>query len=421
MREEEHPPSAHAPPGHPTPPASSAPSAPGTRSEAMPAAADAPPFGTSPRLSGFRLGSVLGFEIRIDSSWFIIFFLLLWSFSVAVFPAYAPGLSTADHFMMGLAGTLLFFATLLAHELAHSVVARRKGIPVDGITLFIFGGMAHTREEAKGPGDEFQIAVVGPLMSFAIALVLTGLAWVGGQIGWNPGITGVALYIGLLNLLLAVFNLLPGFPLDGGRLFRSAVWKATGSLARATRVATTAGRWLGILLVALGAWMIFGGNVIGGLWMIFIGWFLRNAAIASYQHHVLESVMTRVTVRDTMSDRPETVPFDMPLNRLVDDVFMRKRYVAFPVVDNEGLPLGIVALNQVKAIPREEWPHHTASDVMAPADESLVVHPDERMSQVMEKLAKSPVRRLLVLKDGRLEGIITLSDISGWVEKSRAL
>jgi Zn-dependent protease/predicted transcriptional regulator len=387
---------------------------------------EAAPSGDALRMTGFRLGSVLGFEVRIDFSWFIIFFLLLWSFSVVVFPAYAPGLRSSDYFMMGLAGTLLFFATLLAHELAHSVVARRKGIPVDGITLFIFGGMAHTRSEAEGPGDEFQIAVVGPLMSLALALLLVAVAWAGGQVGWSPAVTGVALYIGLLNFLLAIFNLLPGFPLDGGRLFRSAVWKATGSLTRATRVASVAGRWLGLLLVAAGIWMTFGGNVIGGLWLVFIGWFLRNAAIASYQQHLLESVMRDITVRDAMTAAPETVPADLPVDRLVDDYFMRKRYVAFPVVDDAGRPLGIVALNQVKGIPREEWPRRTARDIMAPigatpATDPLVVHPHENMDTVLRKLRDSPVRRLLVLRDGRLEGIVTLSDISGWVEKARQL
>lgn len=220
----------------------------------------------------------MGIDIRVDASWFMLLGLLLWSFSAVVFPSNVPGLTGAAYALMGLAGTLMFILSLLAHELSHAVVARSKGIPVAGITLFVFGGMAHMLGEAETPGDEFQIAFVGPVASLAAAALLGGAAWLSWRLGMSPGVVSVMQYISGLNIVLAVFNMLPGYPLDGGRVFRSAVWKLTGDVARATRWAAACGRWLAYGLIALGLWMTLGGNPVGGLWLAFIGWFLRNAA-----------------------------------------------------------------------------------------------------------------------------------------------
>ncbi len=371
-------------------------------------------------MGDFRLGSVFGFEIRIDFSWFIIFALILWSFTFGVFPASFPGLGTATYIGMGVVGTLLFFASLLAHELSHSVVARTKGIPVEGITLFIFGGMARTRLEAEEPGDEFYIAVVGPVSSIVIGL-LFGLVWWGGtRAGWSVAVTGVAAYLGVLNVALAVFNLLPGFPLDGGRLFRSLVWKMTGDVTKATRVASTGGKWLGYVLVGLGILQAFSGNMLGGLWLVFIGWFLRNAAITSYEQHVVRMVLEGVRAAETMTRNPETVPSDLTVQDLVDDYFMRRRYQAFPVVD-DGHPVGIVTLHQVKELPREEWSARTVGSIMAQARDGMTVRPEESMTSVLEKMEASGVRRVLVTRDGRLEGIITATDVAGWLDRARQL
>jgi len=371
-------------------------------------------------MGDFRLGSVLGFEIRIDFSWFIIFALILWSFSFGVFPASFPGLGAATYIGMGVAGTLLFFASLLAHELSHSVVARSKGIPVEGITLFIFGGMARTRLEAEEPGDEFYIAVVGPVSSIVIGLLFGLVWWVGTRAGWSVAVTGVAAYLGMLNIALAVFNLLPGFPLDGGRLFRSLVWKMTGDVTKATRFASTGGKWLGYVLVGLGILQAFSGNVLGGLWLVFIGWFLRNAAITSYEQHLIRMVLEGVRAAETMTRNPETVPSHLTVQELVDEYFLRRRYQAFPVVD-DGHPVGIVTLNQVKELPREEWPVRTVGSIMAPARDGVTVRPEERMTSVLEKMEASGVRRVLVTRDGRLEGIITATDVAGWLDRARQL
>lgn len=371
-------------------------------------------------MGDFRIGSVFGFEIRIDFSWFIIFFLILWTFTSGVFPLNYPGLSTATYIGMGVAGTLLFFASLLTHELSHSLVARTKGIPVEGITLFIFGGMARTRMEAEDPGDEFVIAGIGPITSIAIGVLFGLVWWIGTRAGWSVAITGVAQYLAFLNVLLAVFNLLPGFPLDGGRLFRSAVWKFTGDLTKATRWASTGGKWLGYLLVGVGIWQAFQANVIGGLWLVFIGWFLRSAAVASYEQHLLRTILERVPARDAMSRNPETVEPDLTLQELVDEHFLRRRYQAFPVARN-GQPLGIITLHQVKEVPRDEWAQRTVGQTMTQAENGVVVRPDESMSKVLDRMQGSDLRRVLVARDGHLEGIITASDLASWLERGREL
>jgi Zn-dependent protease/predicted transcriptional regulator len=371
-------------------------------------------------MSGFRLGSVIGFDIRIDFSWFIIFFLILWSFTMAVFPAQLPGLSSNVYLAMGLSGALLFFISLLLHELSHSVVARAKGIPVEGITLFLFGGVAQTKSEARSAGDEFQIAFVGPLMSFALGALFFVAAGVARAAGIHPSVVEVSRYLGLLNIVLATFNLLPGFPLDGGRVLRAIVWKVTGDITRATQIASAAGQLLGFLLVLFGLWQVFTTNLMSGLWLVLIGWFLRNAALGAYRQHLTQEALVDATARETMTAAPETVSPDITLDELANQHFLRRRFVAFPVADGD-VPLGIVTLNQLKEVPREDWPHRTARDVMTPAAEPIVVRPDEPLVNVVEKLRESPVRRLLVVRDGHLEGIITASDIAGWVGKTRLL
>lgn len=366
-------------------------------------------------MGGFRLGSIFGFEIRIDYSWFIIFFLILWSLGLGVFPVNFPGLPPATYLLMGLIGTLLFFVSLLAHELSHSLVARTRGVPVTGITLFVFGGMAHTRMEFENPGDEFRIAVVGPISSFLIAVLFTLIAWIGARAGWGVAVVGVAQYLAYINLALAIFNLLPGFPLDGGRLFRAAVWRATGDLRKATRYATNGGKLLGYLLIALGFLSFFFGDLVGGIWLVLIGWFIRSAAEASYLQLVLRRSLAGVRAKEAMSPDPYTVSSGISLQEFVDQHVFQGRHHAYPVVD-DGHVLGIVSLERVKQIPRNEWAQHSVAEAMAPAAETIFVDPDEDMNQVIERLSESPTRRILVSRDGALLGIITSRDVAHWLE-----
>jgi Zn-dependent protease len=371
-------------------------------------------------MQGFRLGSIFGFEIRVDLSWFLIFFLILWTLTVSVFPSNYPGLSHATYIGMGVVGTLLFFASLLAHELSHSLVARAKGIPVEGITLFAFGGISRTRMDASSPGDEFQIAGIGPLTSIGIA-VLFGLLWgLGRSAGWSVAVNGVTAYLASINLVLAIFNLLPGFPLDGGRLFRSLVWKITGNLKKATRIASKGGKLLSYLIIALGVVQLFGANFLNGLWSILIGWFLHNAAEYSYQELLLRTSLDGVRARELMTPNPETVPPDLKLQELVVEYFLQRGYQAFPVVLN-GHPVGIITLNRIKELPRSEWTRRTVGETMTPVKKGVVATPEEKMSKVLQKMAESGTRRVLVARNEVLEGIITPSDIASWLRRKRDL
>ena len=330
-------------------------------------------------MQGFRLGSIFGFEIRVDLSWFLIFFLILWTLTVSVFPLNYPGLSPATYIGMGVVGTLLFFASLLVHELSHSLIATAKGIPVEGITLFAFGGISRTRMDASSPGDEFQIAGIGPLTSIGIA-ALFGLLWgLGRSAGWSVAVNGVTAYLASINLVLAIFNLLPGFPLDGGRLFRSIVWKITGNLKKATRIASKGGKLLSYLIIALGIVQLFGANSLNGLWSILIGWFLHNAAEYSYQELLLRTSLEGVRARELMTPKPETVPPDLRLQELVVEYFLQRGYQAFPVVQN-GHPVGIITLNRIKELPRSEWTRRTVGETMTQVEKGVVASPEEKMN-----------------------------------------
>lgn len=371
-------------------------------------------------MNGFRLGSIGGFEIRIDLSWLLIFFLILWTLSANIFPANAPGYSGWVYFLMGITGTVFFFVSLILHELSHSVVARSKGIPVEGITLFIFGGVSRTRMDAETPGDEFQIAVVGPLMSLALAALFSLIWYVGQNVGFSPAINGVTAYLAWINTLLAAFNLLPGFPLDGGRLFRSIVWKFTGNLRKATRVASIGGRVLGYGLIFLGFWQLFSPapNFIGGLWFILIGWFLNTAAEASYQDLLVRTMLEGSHVRDVMTLDPETVPSDLNLQALMDQYFFNRNYQSFPVMEGDR-PIGLVTLKQVKNISRDEWGRYTVRDIMMPIDRGITVRPEEDMSTVLEQMRETDSRRLLVVRNSHLEGILSVTDLANWLQRKR--
>jgi Zn-dependent protease/CBS domain-containing protein len=371
-------------------------------------------------MGGFRLGSVLGFEIRIDYSWFIIFFLILWTFTFGVFPAAVPGLGLGAYLVMGGLGTILFFASLVAHEVAHSVVARRRGVPVEGITLFVFGGMAHTRMEAETPGDEFAIAGIGPVASLAIAGLFGLISMAAAGAGWHPGVGAVARYLAFINVALAVFNLLPGFPLDGGRLFRAAAWRYTGDLRLATRWSSNGGKVVGYLLMVLGLLQAFAGAIIGGLWFLFIGWFVRTAADAGFRQHVVRESLEGVAARRLMTPDPHSVPEATTIAEFVQDFILEGRHRAYPVV-RDGRPLGLVTLDRVRAAPRDEWETLTVTGVMRALDEEMVVTPDERMTTVLERFGGADRGRLLVVEDGELVGIITRSDLARWVERLEML
>lgn len=272
--------------------------------------------------------------------------------------------------------------------------------------------------DAETPGGEFQIAVVGPLTSLALSGLFATIAYFGQTGGWSIIITGVAAYLSWINLILAIFNLLPGFPLDGGRLFRSTVWKLTNNLQTATRVASIGGRLLGFGLIAFGFWQLFSPvpNLIGGLWLILIGWFLNNAARASYQDLILRTMLEGSSVREVMTMKPETVPSNLSLQELMDNYFFNRYYESFPVIE-EGHPIGMITLNQLKQVPRQEWSQRTVKETMIPIEEDIAVSPQQDMAKILTQMREARSRRLLVTTNGNLEGIISATDIANWLQR----
>jgi Zn-dependent protease len=367
---------------------------------------------------GFRIGSVFGIEIRIDYSWFVIFVLILWTLTRNVFPTAHPGEASGTYLVMGLAGTLLFFASLLAHELAHSLVARARGIPVHSITLFIFGGVARTTAEFESPGDEFRIAAAGPLSSLLIAALFWLVARAGAALALPVAVTGVASYLALINFVLAVFNLFPGFPLDGGRLFRALVWHRTGDVSRATRIATNGGKVFGYMLMVLGFLNMFGGNGLGGVWLVFIGWFVRMAAESSYTQHVLRRSLEGVRARDVMTPDPRTIEPGATLQRFLQDHVLEGRHHSYPV-SAHGRALGLMTLDRVRAVPKEEWGTRSVQEAMIPISSGITVAPHASVADAMQKLNESPVGRILVTEGDRLLGIISQADVARWLERQR--
>ena len=371
-----------------------------------------------PLFGGFNIGRWFGFPIRIDYSWFVLIALIVWVFSTVEFPRQLPGHGGGAYLTMGVAAALFFFLSLLLHELAHSVVARSRGIHVQGITLFIFGGVAQTTMEAKRPVDEFLLTVVGPLASFTLA----GIFWSIGALTDGLGILApagqVSRYLGWLNFVLAVFNLVPGFPLDGGRICRAAVWQATGDLRRATRWATAGGRAFGYLLIAAGAFLIMRGPTISGLWLAFIGWFLASAASSGYRQFVLMRAISNVPVARLARLAP-AVPAEMPAPDLAD-LYISGAPPALPVV-RDGRMVGVVSVDDVAAVPPERRAGTTAGEMMADLADTPVVAPDTTLDQVIGRLQSSETERVIIAGEGRLYGILTLQEIGEWVGRANKL
>jgi Zn-dependent protease/CBS domain-containing protein len=371
--------------------------------------------------SGFRVASIRGFDVRIDPSWFILFVLILWSLSAGTFPAVAPGLASWAYLAMGLVGALLFFVSILLHELAHSVVAQSKGIGIQGITLFAFGGLAHTQEEPRRPEDELVIAGIGPVVSFALGAAFLLLAALGRELGWSSAVHEVAQYLGFINLLLAIFNLLPGYPLDGGRVLRAMVWRQTGDFARATRWATTGGRWLGLGLIALGiAEAILLGALLGGIWLVLIGTFLRGAAGSAANDQALEHALSGVRAVDVMARDTPVVDAHMTLRDLARGTALRSPRTSFPVRDN-GRIVGTLPMSRLERTPREQWSATPVGAVMNSLDRQAVVHPDTEMSEVLDRMRSAADGQLLVMDDDRVVGSISRADLAQLAVRARAV
>jgi Zn-dependent protease/CBS domain-containing protein len=383
--------------------------------------------------SGFSIGKIFGITINIDWSWILIFLLIVWDLS-AVFGQFHPGWALGLRWGAAIVAALLFFASVLAHELAHSLVAKAQGVPVRRITLFLFGGVSNIQREPASPLGEFVMAILGPLTSLVLGALLM---WIAGStnifLGTASGnpvqvmrqlgvVSTMLLWLGSINILLGVFNMTPGFPLDGGRVLRSILWAITGNLQRATRWAAGVGQMIAWLMIVGGIAMIFGVSIpffgtgfLNGVWLAFIGWFLNSAAEQSYQQTVVQDVLEGVTVERIMRREPPTVAPDISVTTLIHEHIMSADDHAFPVMENSHL-LGLITLEDVRKVPSARRDETVVREVMTPANELVIARPGEEAAEALLDLSRRDVRQLPVMQNGNLVGLLRRRDIVRWLQ-----
>jgi Zn-dependent protease/CBS domain-containing protein len=361
--------------------------------------------------ASITLGRIAGIKIGINWTWLIVFALLVWSWATAIFPDQNPGLSERTYYAMAVIAALLFFASILLHELGHAFQAKREGVEIEGITLWLFGGVAQFKGMFPSAGAEFRIAIAGPIVSLLLGIGFVAAALV---VHGAPVVDGIAAWLGYINLSLLVFNLLPALPLDGGRVLRSALWAARDDFAWATRVAASIGRGFGFLFIAGGLAMFFWASATSGLWLAFIGWFLLGAASAEARYIAVRDALGGLRVRDLMVREPQTVDPSMTIGDLMDRVVWSHRYTTYPVVEN-GQAVGLLPFRCVAQVPRGEWDERTVRDCMLPAEDVPTLTEDESLEQALVELSNG-VGRGLVLDGRRLVGFLSMSDLARALE-----
>jgi Zn-dependent protease len=361
------------------------------------------------RINLFKL---FGFEVRVDLSWVIIAALIAWSLAVGFFPLRYKNFSVQTYWVMGVVGAIGFFLSVIFHEIFHSLVARKFGIPMKGITLFIFGGVSEMGEEPPNAKAEFLVAMVGPLSSIVIALACHGIHILGFRGGWPQSINGVVQYLAYINSLLAAFNLLPAFPLDGGRMLRAALWALRKNLRWATRIASAIGSGFALLLMFFGVFQFFfTGNLIGGIWSFLIGVFLRGAARMSYQQLLIRKALEGEQVRRFMKTDPLTVPPSASVRQLVEDYIYKYHFKMFPVTEGSGKLIGCVSTKELDGVPREEWNLKTVSELATQCSSENTIEPQADAMKALSLMARTGSSRLIVVEGNRVVGIITLKDM----------
>jgi len=363
------------------------------------------------RKRAIEIFKVADIQVAIDYSWLVIFALILWSLASGYFPKQYPGYSTGLYWLVGLVATILFFGSVLAHELCHAAMGNRLGEGVHRITLFIFGGMAELEREPNNAVDELKIAAVGPLSS----IVMAGIFWL---VARAVGAAGAAAlwkalfsYLAFVNLALALFNLLPGFPLDGGRLLRAALWMRWGDLRRATAAAADWGNTIAWGLIAFGAMEIFAGALVGGIWLIFIGLFLRSAASSGYQSMIVDQAMSGARVGGIMVRNPIVLGPDITVADAIENYFLRYGFGGFPVAV-DGKALGVLALAQVRDCPASERASRRIGAIMRPADATIEIAPGAALIDAIRQMVAADIGRLLVVDNGMLVGLLTRTGVT---------
>jgi Zn-dependent protease/CBS domain-containing protein len=362
--------------------------------------------------SSIKLGRLAGVEIGIHWSWLVIFALIVWSLDEGVFPEISPGLAEGTYFAMAVIAVLLFFTSLLLHELGHATRARREGMEIEGITLWLFGGVAQFRGSFPSAGAEFRIAIAGPIVSLVIGLVALAVALLASL---PKAVDGVVFWLGYINLVVLAFNMIPALPLDGGRVLRSALWARKHDFLAATRTAAAIGRWFGQFLVALGILAVLFGGAIGGLWLALIGWFLLAAAEAERIGAETHLALSGVTVADAMVSDPIDADPQATLEEFMERCFFPNRHVAYPVLDR-GRPLGLVTFRAALDVPREEWRMRRVRDVLTALEELPELDPDAPLEEALSVLSSTDSNRSLVLRDGRLVGLLSITDAARLIE-----
>jgi len=354
-----------------------------------------------------KLGRIWGIPIGLHTSWFIIFVLVTWSLATGYFPTEYPQLSGATHWLLGILTSGLFFASVLAHELGHAFLALRYKIPVKAITLFIFGGVAQIGSEPRSPRQEFWIAIAGPIVSLALALMFGGLFLLDRSIAL---LAAPSLYLMRINGLLAFFNLIPGFPLDGGRVLRAIAWKLSGNFHQATKVASFSGQAIAFGFIGIGLFTLLSGNFFNGLWLIFIGWFLQNAAASALSQVNLEHSLSGVKVAQVMLEETPKIASLTPLSRLVEERILRSGQRTFFVADNGSLR-GMLTLQDISQVPRPSWGFTTAGQAMIPIHKVVAVEPEMELVRALQSMDQARVAQVPVLKDGELVGVLTREQV----------
>ena len=357
----------------------------------------------------WKVATVIGIPIRVHFSWLIVFGLITWLLSSRYFPTVAPDLPIASYWVKGALAALLLFASVAFHELAHSYVAQKYRLTIESITLFIFGGVAQLKGDPPHPRAEFWIAIAGPLSSFFLSGVFFLLS-----MNVAGGTRALFAYLAQINLILGIFNLIPSFPMDGGRVLRSAIWGKKKDYFYATQKASSIGRGIALFFIFFGLFSIFTGGM-GGLWLMFIGWFLYSAAQASYQQATLQETLSGIKVKDIMVTEMQTIDPSISLDEAVNQYFLRHGYGGFPVID-DGKFLGIITLKEVKNVPREDWGKVKVSEAYVPHEKRWEISPDADAIKALELMIKEDKGRIAVTEKDRIIGLITRNGIARYVQ-----
>ncbi len=388
--------------------------------------------------NSYKIGRIFGIDIRIHVSWIIIFLLITVNLAVGLFPGLYPDRSVVFHWLLGFVGSIIFFVSLLAHEMAHSLVAKARGLNVSQITLFLLGGVSNIEKEPDSPSTEFLMAVVGPATSVVIGIVFLFISrpMLGGLDPQTVTPSEIAtrlspfqlmlLWLGMVNILVGIFNLLPGFPLDGGRILRSAIWAFNRNLESATRISSYLGQAVGYLFIFGGLLMIFGfaipvfgKGVAGGLWIAIIGWFLTNAARQSYKQVVIMGQLENLRVRDLMRTDFKTVDESLPLEDFVDTYLIGSDDSSY-VVEKEGKISGIISLSDLQKIARPRWPEKIVKDAMTRLPDLETASPDDEINDVLRRMSRKNIHQIPVMQEGEIVGLVSRRDIFLWLKMKKS-